>query len=374
MKLLHVTPFYEPYWAYGGMVRASSALCRALALRGHEVTVATVLLEPGPPLEETLAGVRVRRFASPRLLARLLIPWARGLRPFLAAELPATDIVHLHGFRNGLAVVAARALRSAGRPFVLSTHGGFPDHGQRRTAKAAFDRAFGAGIVRDAAALLAVSEGEARDLPRAARVVPNGVEPSGPARQPPARDPARPLPDRGRLLFVGNDRPQKRGALLPSLLRSLPETELRLVGPLGRRFLRSLAPFRDRVSVRGVLHGQDLADAYAEADLLVHPAVGEAFGLVPFEAALAGLAAVVAAGHGCAEWYGRAGGCVVPPDDVPALVEAVRLRLADRSLREREARVVTQFVREHLTWERAAAATERLYRELLQAGGGGDGR
>ena len=41
MKLLHVTPFYEPAWAYGGMVRAVAGLCRALAKRGHDVTVVT---------------------------------------------------------------------------------------------------------------------------------------------------------------------------------------------------------------------------------------------------------------------------------------------------------------------------------------------
>ncbi len=365
MKLLHVTPFYEPYWAYGGMVGCSSALCRALALRGHEVTVATALLDPGPPLDETLGGVRVRRFAGPRVLARLLTPWARGLREFLATELPTTDIVHLHGFRNGLAVTAARILGSAGRRFALTTHGGFPDHGQLRVAKAAFDRAFGTRIVRDAAALIAVSESEARDLPRPARVIPNGVEPCGSARRSPSRG-------RGRILFVGTDRPQKRGWLLPSLLAALPGTELHLVGRLGPRFLRALAPLRDRLSVSGVLHGQDLADAYAGADVLVHPAVGEAFGLVPFEAALAGTTAVVAGGHGCAEWYGRAGGCVVPPDDVPALAEAVRLRLADPAHAEREARLIAQFAREHLTWERAATATERVYRELLEPPRGPD--
>jgi glycosyltransferase involved in cell wall biosynthesis len=368
MKMLHITPFYEPYWAYGGMVRSSSALCRALALRGHDVTVATAFLAPGPPRDETLAGVHVRRFAGPRLLARLLTPWARGLGPFLAAELPTTDVVHMHGFRNGLAVVTARALRSAGRPFVLSTHGGFPVHGQRQVAKAAFDRAFGSRIVRDAALLVAVSEGEARDLPRPARVVPNGVEPCGAIRPRHARASARRSPARSRLLFVGNDRPQKRGGLLPSLLARLPDAELQLVGPLGPRFLRAFAPFRDRVLVSGVLHGQELAEAYASADLLVHPAVGEAFGLVPFEAALAGTAAVVAAGHGCAEWYGRAGGCVVPADDVPALGEAIRRRLADPERTAREADRVAGFAREHLTWERAATAVEGLYHEVLEAG------
>ena len=37
-----------------------------------------------------------------------------------------------------------------------------------------------------------------------------------------------------------------------------------------------------------------------------------------------GTPAVVAGGHGCGEWFGRAGGCVVAPDDAAALAEAVR--------------------------------------------------
>src|SRR5205085_1289760 len=58
MRILHVTPFYEPAWAYGGMARSSAGLCRALARRGHEVTVATALLDPLSPLEESRDGVR----------------------------------------------------------------------------------------------------------------------------------------------------------------------------------------------------------------------------------------------------------------------------------------------------------------------------
>ncbi len=359
MKLLHVTPFYEPYSAYGGMARSSSALCRALARRGHEVTVATTLLEQGPALEELLDGVRVCRFAGPAPLNRLLVPWPRGLRAFLAPELETTDAIHLHGFRNGLAVTASRVLAAAGRRFVLTTHGGFPHHGQREVAKALFDVAVGARVVRDAAVLVAVSESEARDLPRPARVIPNGVELAGSVRRTPGRD-------RGRILFVGTDRPQKRARVLPSLLAAVPEAELHLVGRFAPRFLRSLDPFAGRMTVHGVLSGQALADAYAGADLLVHPAVGEAFGLVPFEAALARTAAVVAGGHGCGEWYARAGGCVVAPDDLPALVAAVRSRLAEPARTEQEARSVARFTRDHLTWDAAAAATEKVYQEIAR--------
>ncbi len=360
MRILHVTPFFEPFWAYGGMARASSALCRALAARGHDVTVATALLGEGGSLEAVEGGVRVRRFPGPKALARALFPVARGLGAFLEAELESFDVVHLQGHRNGLAVAAWRALSVAPRPWLLAPAGTFPHHGQHSLLKGVFDRLLGARIVSEAGALVAVSESEARDLPRPARVIPNGVKACG---SPPL---GRSATDRPRLLFVGSDRPQKRGRRVADLLAALPEARLDLVGPCGPGFLRLFARFGDRVAARGVLSGDDLAAAYAAADVVVHPAVGEAFGLVPFEAALAGTPAVVAGGHGCGEWYGRAGGCVVPPDDAVALAEAVGRRARDRELGREEARRVAEFTRSRLTWDAAAAAFESAYRELVE--------
>ena len=172
---------------------------------------------------------------------------------------------------------------------------------------------------------------------------------------------------RPRLLFVGTDRPQKRGQLLPLVLRALPGADLHLVGRFGPRFLRLFAALGARVTACGVLAGAALAEQYASADVVVHPAVGEAFGLVPFEAALAGTAAVVAGGHGCGEWFGRAGGCVVRPDDAGDLVAAVRARLDERARARDEARSVAEFARRHLTWDKAAAALESVYGDVLGA-------
>jgi glycosyltransferase involved in cell wall biosynthesis len=359
MRILHVTPFYEPFWAYGGMARSSAALCRALVARGHEVTVATALLEAGAPLEAEDGGVRVRRFPGSRALARVLFPIARGFRAFLRAEIGGFDVVHLQGHRNGLAVTARRALSATGRPWILSPAGTYPHHGQYSLIKSVFDRLFGDRIVEEAEALVAVSESEARDLPRAARVIPNGVEACG---TPPAKQP---VSGRPRLLFVGTDRLQKRGHRLAHLLSALPETRLDLVGRCGG-LQGSFAAFSDRVSFRGVLSGDRLAAAYATADVVVHPAVGEAFGLVPFEAALAGTASVVAGGHGCGEWYARAGGCVVPPDDADALANAVGRRIREGGLATEEARRVAEFTRGRLTWAAAAAALESAYAGLLE--------
>jgi glycosyltransferase involved in cell wall biosynthesis len=358
MKLLHVTPFYEPAWAYGGMVRAAAGLCRALAARGHEVTVLTALLGSGHPRSETLGGVRVRRM--PAFFKRVLAPWAPGLRGLLKSEIPAAEVVHVHGLRSGMAFSAYRACEAAGRPWVLQTHGGFPHHDRFQLPKMAFDSLWGDRMLRMAHTVVAVSEAEARDLPREAHVVPNGVEPVGTA----ARGDRRGF---HRLLFVGNDSPQKRSDLLPDLLTELPTVRLQVVGRFGRRFARRFGPFENRVTMSGALHGDALAGAYASADLLLHPAVNEAFGLVPFEAALLGTPAVVAGGHGCGEWFGRAGGCVVPPDDPAPLADAAQARLSDPALGQREAAAVAEFARRELTWDRAAQAMEGVYRGVLEA-------
>ena len=91
MRLLHVAPFYEPAWGTGGMVRAASGLCRALAARGHDVTVVTARLDPGHAAQDVEGGVRVRRFAGPSPLARRLFPWAPGLTGRLASRCCATS-------------------------------------------------------------------------------------------------------------------------------------------------------------------------------------------------------------------------------------------------------------------------------------------
>src|SRR5215813_4276513 len=41
MRILHVSPYGEAAWAYGGIPRVVGALSRGLARRGHDVTVCT---------------------------------------------------------------------------------------------------------------------------------------------------------------------------------------------------------------------------------------------------------------------------------------------------------------------------------------------
>jgi glycosyltransferase involved in cell wall biosynthesis len=338
------------------MARAAASLCQALAERGHEVAVVTPRYDRSLPPQELRAGVRVHRLPSREPLERWLFPIGLGLGRFLGTPQAQADVVHLHGHRHGLAVAAARTLGS--RPWVLQPHGTLPTHGRLSRLKRLLDRVVGDRVVAGAQLLVAVSEAEARDLPLPGRVrvVPNGVAlPGVAASGSPPRGPA--------LLFVGNDSLQKRGRLLPGLLQALPDVSLLLVGRFGPAFVSRLRRFGNRARFLGALSGDELARAYAAATLLVHPAVDEAFGLVAFEAALLGTPAVVAGGHGCGEWFSRAGGCVVLADHLPSLVDAVRTRLEEPGVGRDEAHRVAAYAGRELTWARAAAAMEAVYEE-----------
>jgi glycosyltransferase involved in cell wall biosynthesis len=363
VRILLVTPFYEPAWAYGGIARATSGLARALAARGHQVLVVTARLAAEDPAEQEAGGVRVLRFDSPGFLTRRLFPWPRGLARRLRAECPHLDVAHIASHRQGFALVAWRALRAARIPYIVQPHGTYPHHAARRMAKQLFDLLAGDGLIRGARSLLAVSQAEAADLPPGTPVIPNGVAPVGSA---PATGEL-PTTLGQTLLFVGSDAPQKRAHLLGNVLQALPRVRLSLLGRFGRAFRERFAAFGDRVEFPGVLAGDSLASAYATADLLVHPAVGEAFGLAPFEASLFGTGSVAVGGHGCGEWLARAGGCVVPADAPDALVEAVRLRIDNPALAKREAEAVAGFARRHLTWSEVAERVDQLYRSVLSA-------
>jgi glycosyltransferase involved in cell wall biosynthesis len=144
------------------------------------------------------------------------------------------------------------------------------------------------------------------------------------------------------LLYVGRLASEKRvDVLLDAFHRirgAAPGTALVFVGdgPAAAR-LRGEAP--DGVHFTGFLRGEQLADAYAAADLFVFASETETFGNVVLEALASGVPAVVVDRGGVTETVdpGRTG-VRVPPRDVVAFAAACvellgnedeRLRLAD---------------------------------------------
>jgi glycosyltransferase involved in cell wall biosynthesis len=127
------------------------------------------------------------------------------------------------------------------------------------------------------------------------------------------------------LLYVGRLAAEKRVEWLHPLIESLPGARLAIVGdgPMRRR-LEDL--FADTPTVfTGYLQGDDLAHAYASADLFVFPSASETFGNVVLEAMASGLPVIAPRAGGPVD-HVRDGynGFLFAPDNLAEMVALVR--------------------------------------------------
>jgi glycosyltransferase involved in cell wall biosynthesis len=183
----------------------------------------------------------------------------------------------------------------------------------------------------------------------------------------------------GELLCVAAVTPHKGHDVLLGALATITDLPWRClcVGTLDRepefvgRLLHwaTAAGIGDRVCFVGPRIGEDLADAYAAADVLVLASRAETYGMVVTEALARGLPIVATAVGGLPEALGRTtDGCrpglLVPPGDSVALAAALRDWLTDASLRQR--------LREAARERRSALSgwdvpTDRIARVLTRA-------
>lgn len=402
LRVLHVTPYYEGAWAYGGIPRVAATLARGLARRGHRITVCTTdaaseharlaragaparRLRPWPPVPGA-DGVELRVF--PNVSNRLAYRWQLfvpvGLDGYLRRHAGDFDVAHVHGCHHLPGARAARHLRRAGVPYVLAPNGTGPRIERRRLAKRVFDLTLGRSLWPGVARALAVTEAERRQLvglgldPRSITVVPNPVDLAEFDTPPPADPFRRRLGLAGArvVLFLGQLTPRKSVDVLVRAVARLARPEIRLVvagndrgpGPALRRLVRALG-LEPVTTFTGVLAGRERLEALAAADVVAYPSRQEVFGLVPLEALLAGTPVVVADDCGAAEVIGRTGGGVtVPPGDPPALAEAIRGILEAPGAWGGAVAAAQPRVRELYGGDAVCARIETLYSELVAAG------
>lgn len=387
LRILHVSPYFGSAWAYGGIPRVATTLAGALANRGHRVTVWTT--DAGDerrrlssdPLDAAV-GCDVRRFAngSNRLAYHLQFFTPRGLRRIAARDAAGFDIAHVHGHRHLLEVIGARALRRARVPYVSAPNGTAPRLERRHLLKGVWDALWGDADLARAAAVLAVSDAERRQLhalgvpaPRI-RLVPNPIDPGEFTPPPDGARFRRTWAASGEpiVLFLGKLTPRKRVDRLVAAMPRLAHRRARLVvagNDMGAHAAVRAAVGRSGLAstvFTGLLEGRDRLDALAGADVVVYPTADEAFGLVPLEALLCGTPVVVADGSGCGEIVATLeGGQVVPLDDLDALAGAIdRVLAAPEAWRVRAA-AGAGAVRARFSGDAVAARLECLYRELL---------
>lgn len=345
LRILHVVPYYEQAWAYGGIPRLATTMTRALARRGHQVTVYTTdVCDARRRAAQTTSnphGVDVRMFPnlSNALAYHLQLFTPIGLRAHLRDTASAFDIAHVHACHNLPGAIAAAQLSRAGVPYVVSPNGTARPIERRVAAKRLFAATAGRHMLSAAARVVAVSPTEATQLPalgvdaRTIVLIPNPIDEDEFDRIPDGAHfrAVHDLAQRPVVLFLGKLTPRKGVDDLVRAFAALSRPDAVLViagnemgaGPAIDTAVKSSNLDR-RVLRTGLLTGPERLDALAAADVVVYPSREEIFGLVPLEALLCGTPVVVCNDSGCAEVItATGGGLIVPPRDPRALSGAI---------------------------------------------------
>ncbi|MCK6504349.1 glycosyltransferase family 4 protein [Myxococcota bacterium] len=384
MHVLHVTPYFPPTWAYGGIPRIVDGLSRALVRQGVQVTVLTTDALDAErrvdlPRRRDHHGVQV--VTVPNLSNRvayrhqLFLPWggARALR-----GLAGVDLVHLHGHRHLLNNVAVAWARGRGLPYVLTANGTLLRHERKVGVKLLWDLAVAGHVPRGAARCVAVSAADVAQhlqagLPadRVARI-PNGLD-LGEFEALPPRGTFRAAHGLGRrplVAYLGQVSPRKGvDHLVAAFADGALGDAVLVVGGNdmgGLAAARARGPAPDAVRFVGLLEGPERLALLADADVLVYPSTAEVFGLVPFEGLLCGVPVVVGEDCGCGELIAEAGaGLLVRHGDVAGLRARIRTLLSDRVAAGAMVARGRRYVAEHLGFDRVAAAHAALYARIL---------
>jgi glycosyltransferase involved in cell wall biosynthesis len=122
-----------------------------------------------------------------------------------------------------------------------------------------------------------------------------------------------------------------------------------------------------RVRFTGARTGPDLEEVFGSADVLVHPARVEGYGMVVTEALAHGLPVITTTAGGLPDALGATPdgvrpGLLVPAGDAAALAHAVSTWLADQDLRQRLRRAAAVRRRGLPSWPTTAARIEHVLR------------
>jgi glycosyltransferase involved in cell wall biosynthesis len=387
MRILLALTYYRPH--VSGLTIYVERLGRALAERGHEVTVLTSRYAPDLPRTDELDGVRVVRVPVAFRVSKGVVMPTYGLEA--TRQVLAHDVlsVHLPQFDAWGLAIRGRLLH---RPCVLTYHCDLrlPPGALNRVAERVVGAANGVAA-RFADRIVAYTADYAEHSPllrRHARkleiVGPPVVMPS-PAAADVSAFRALHAPDGGPLVGFAARFAAEKGvdtllAAFPAVLERFPRATVLFAGPhdgiVGEEaYRRALAPAIEALGARWRFLGtldpaREMPAFFGALDALVVPSVNstESFGLVQVEAMLCGTPVVASDLPGVRQPVRTTGmGEIVPTRDAAALAAAVgRVLDAPERYRRPRSEIAALF-----DPARTVDAYEALFeRELAAAPGG----
>ncbi|MBK7137367.1 MAG: glycosyltransferase [Rhodocyclales bacterium] len=384
MKVLHVIPSLS--LAHGGPSRAIGLIERALRAQGVEVETATTdddgtdkrkVRPGGTPIEED--GAVFRYFPKRSEFYKVAPAFSR----WIGRHVRDYDVVHIHALFSFTSVVAARAARRAGVPYVLRPLGTLSRYGvtrRRPWLKRLSLKLVEGPLLRHAAAVHFTAEAERAEaeelgIPMRSVVIPLAVA-AGPVAEPGlfvARFPQ--LQGKRILLFLSRLDPKKNVEGLLRAFRliedSLPGTRLVIAGDgeagyvAGLKRLANELGLADRVVWTGFIDGELKVSAYATAQVFVLPSFSENFGIAAAEALMAGLPCVLGEGVAIAEEVAAAGAGLAVPPAPEAIAAALRMVLADDADRTEMGRRAAALARERYSVDAMGLRLVALYEGVV---------
>lgn len=352
MRILTVLTYYRPHTS--GLTIYAERLAKALARRGHQVTVLTSQYERSLPREEQVDGVRIVRAPVMWRVSKGVIMPTFG---FLATRLVLShDVVHLHLPQFDAAGIALRG-RLLRKPTVITYH---------------CDLRMPPGLVAWLAnqAVLVMNELAALFTHRIVTYTQDYADHSAYLRRymhklhvipPPVELPVvtlQSIQEFGKRFNPEGRRPvigmaarfaTEKGVevlldALPRILEVYPQAQVHFAGPYQNivgeeQYFRRLAPRIEALQAQGhwrflgVLNPEDMARFYPNIDVLVLPSLNstEAFGLVQIEAMMNDVPCVASDLPGVRQPVLRHHmGRIAPVGDSHALAEAILEVLANR--------------------------------------------
>lgn len=396
MKIAMVSEHASPLAALGGVDAGGqnvhvASLARAIAEKGHEVSVYTRRDDPGlperVPLGEGVTVVHVPAGPPEPIPKDELLPYMPEFGRWLAADLAADppDIVHSHFWMSGLAALAAA--RDLDLPVVHTYHAlGVVKRRHQGDADTSPPERINAEamIGRSVDAIIATCGDEVTELlrmrvpRRRACVVPCGVDTDLFTPEPVAATTRKPR----RLVSVGRLVPRKGLDTAIEALCAIRDAELVIAGgPPPDRLdddpevirLRRFAAAKgvaDRVRFLGRIPRERVPELLRSAAVTLCVPWYEPFGMVALESMACGVPVVATAVGGQKETViNGVTGILVPPRQPAAVARAAR-RLLDEPLQRTAYGIAgADRARSRYGWPRIAAETLAAYDRVLAARG-----
>ncbi len=380
MRVLLALTYYRPHTS--GLTIYAERLARALAERGHRVTVLTSHYDKALPREEHLNGVKIVRIPVAFRVSKGVIMPTFGWVSWKMVR--AHDVISLHLPQFDASGLALRG-RLLKKPVTLTYHCDLqlpPGLFSRIVDKVVFGSNIAAAQFADT--IIAYTEDYAIYSPFLShyldkvKVIPPPVHVPDVSAEEIAAFCARWNLDGQRIIGFAARLATEKGVevmleALPRILQAHPHARVLFAGPyqnvLGeeayaRRIMPLVEQYKDHWAFLGVLNPREMATFYHNCEVTVLPSLNstESFGLVQVEGMLCGAPSVASALSGVRQPVLTTGmGEVVPIGDSTALAEAVIRILNDRSKYVRPRSDIEAL----FSTRRTAELYEQLFEELL---------